>query len=150
MKSPFSNLHKCKFVDSEGIVYNCSEQYIMAEKAKLFGDDKIREIILTSTDPYEQKELGRKVSNFNLTTWEENCKEIVYKGCYLKFSQNIKLLDSMAKTHGTLLAEASPTDKIWGIGLDMDDPRIHDKKNWPGQNRLGEILTRLRDDILSK
>jgi hypothetical protein len=149
MKNPFSNWYRCKFVDAEGNTYNCSEQYMMAEKAKLFGDEEVRELILASTDPKEQKELGRRVKNFDSAKWEANCKEIVYKGCYLKFTQNLKLLDFMLETRGTLLVEASPYDKIWGIGLGEDDPRIHDKRNWQGKNWLGIVLTQLRDDLLA-
>jgi ribA/ribD-fused uncharacterized protein len=150
MRHPFSNWYKCKFVDSEGTEYNCSEQYMMAEKARLFGDEEVREMILAASDPRDQKELGRKVKNFDSVKWETNCKEIVYKGCYLKFSQNPKILATLEETRGTLLVEASPYDKIWGIGLGEDDPRIHDPKNWQGTNWLGEVLTKLRDDIFSK
>jgi ribA/ribD-fused uncharacterized protein len=150
MRHPFSNWYRCKFKDSEGTEYNCSEQYMMAEKAKLFGDNKIREQILASRDPKEQKELGRKVQNFDSTKWEAECKKIVYRGCYLKFSQDPRILETLLATNGTLLVEASPYDKIWGIGLGEDDPLIHDPKNWKGTNWLGEVLTQLRDDFLNK
>lgn len=149
-RHPFSNWHPCSFIDTEGNEYNCSEQYMMAEKAKLFGDEEIREEILFAKHPRDQKELGRKVKNFNSDVWTKHCKEIVYRGCYLKFSQNPKLLEVLNSTKGTLLVEASPYDKIWGIGLGEDDPRIHDPKNWQGTNWLGEVLTQLRDDMLSK
>lgn len=150
MKHPFSNWHRCKFVDSEGTEYNCSEQYMMAEKARLFGDEETREKILASRDPKEQKELGRQAKNFDPVKWGTECKNIVYKGCYLKFTQNPKLLDALTDTRGTLIVEASPYDKIWGIGLGEDDPRINDPKNWRGTNWLGQVLTQLRDDILTK
>jgi ribA/ribD-fused uncharacterized protein len=121
---------------------------MMAEKAKLFGDEETREEILFSKDPGKQKELGRKVKNFNSDVWTENAKKIVYNGCHLKFTQNPKLLKTLLDTEGTLLVEASPYDKIWGIGLGEDDPKIHDPKNWRGTNWLGEVLTDLRDNLL--
>ena len=147
MRNPFSNWHRCTFRDSENNIYNCSEQYMMAEKAKLFGDSETRELILKSKDPREQKELGRKVKNFDPVKWGTECKEIVYRGCYLKFTQNPKLLDFMEKTRGTQLVEAAEDDRIWGIGLGEDDPRIHDPSQWRGTNWLGNVLTQLRDDI---
>lgn len=147
-RHPFSNWYRCKFIDAEGNTYNCSEQYMMAEKAKLFGDEETRRKILASSDAKEQKELGRSAKGFDSVLWNANCKEIVYRGCYLKFSQNLKELDKLLKTAGTLLVEASPYDKIWGIGLAEDDYRIHNPKNWQGTNWLGEVLTQLRDDLI--
>ena len=74
-RSPFSNWHPAKFLGENGVEYNCSEQYMMAEKARVFGDETIREMILMSKDPGEQKDLGRKVAGFDtdyITTLYEN------------------------------------------------------------------------------
>lgn len=150
MSSPFSNWYRCRFQDGEGYEYNCSEQYMMAEKAKLFGDEDIRLQILESKDPREQKELGRKVKNFNSEIWNSQAKKIVFKGLHLKFTQNHHLLKVLLDTEGTLLVEASPSDKIWGIGLGEDNPLINDPKNWKGLNWLGEVLTELRDNLLNE
>lgn len=148
-RNPFSNWHPCKFVDSEGTQYNCSEQYMMAEKARLFKDEKTREKILAADHPRDQKKLGREVKGFISAVWEANCKDIVYKGCYLKFTQNPKLLNFMMETKGTLLVEAAVDDTVWGIGMGEEDPRIHDPRNWKGTNLLGIVLTQLRDDLLA-
>ena len=150
MSHPFSNWHRSTFVDEDGNVYNCSEQFMMAEKAKCFNDEEILEHIMDSKDPREQKELGRKVKNFDSKIWDANSKDAVYRGCILKFTQNDKMLKALLDTKGTLLVEASPYDKIWGIGLGEDDPAIHDSRNWKGTNWLGEVLTVLRDDLLDQ
>lgn len=147
-KHPFSNLHPAKFKATDGLYYSCLEQYIMAEKARLFGDQRIRNAILSSEDPYEHKRLGRKVKGFDQEIWERTRIDIVYRGAYLKFTQNPKMLLKLIETKGTLLAEASPTDLVWGVGLSEDDPRILDQKNWTGKNLLGETLTRLRDYLI--
>lgn len=147
-RHPFSNWHPCLFEDEQGNQYNCSEQYMMAQKALLFGDQENFENIMNSSDPRIQKEFGRAVKGFDSKIWEENAKRIVYEGCKLKFEQNPKLLNDLLNTNGKKLVEASPTDRVWGIGLAEDDPRIHDPKNWRGTNWLGEVLTKLRDDIL--
>jgi len=149
-RHPFSNWHPAKFIDDEGTQYNCSEQYMMAEKAKLFGDETVREMILHSKDPKEQKELGRKVSGFDSVKWESQAKDIVYKGCYHKFTQNPKLMATLMETRGTLLVEASPYDRVWGIGIGEDDPARLDPKKWKGKNWLGEVLTKLRDELDSQ
>lgn len=145
-RNPFSNWYSCKFRDGE-TEYNCSEQYMMAEKARMFGDEETREKILACTHPRDQKDLGRKVKNFDSVKWSLKCKEIMYRGLYLKFTQNSDILNTMEQTRGTLLVEAAADDTVWGIGLGEDDPRIHDPRNWRGTNFLGEVLTKVRDDI---
>lgn len=149
-RSPFSNWHPARFLAEEGIEYNCSEQYMMAEKAKVFGDEVIREMILMSNDPKEQKELGRRVAGFNTEEWGKHTKDVVYRACYHKFTQNPKLMAKLMETSGTLLVEASPYDKVWGIGLSEEDPDRLDPKKWKGTNWLGEVLTKLREDLESK
>jgi ribA/ribD-fused uncharacterized protein len=148
-RHPFSNWHPCSFEDKEGNQYSCSEQYMMAQKALLFGDKEIFEEIMDEPNPKFQKELGRKVKGFDSKIWNDNAKRIVYEGCKLKFEQNEKLLKVLLDTKGTFLVEASPYDRIWGIGLGEDDPAIHDPANWNGLNWLGEVLTDLRDDIIN-
>jgi hypothetical protein len=147
--SPFSNHHDANFTDSTGTVYTSSEQYMMHQKALLFEDFEVAELILREPNPKQQKLLGRKIRGFDEQVWEKNARDIVYEGCKLKFEQNPGLLRRLLETRETLLVEASPYDKIWGIGLSEEDPRINDPRNWEGTNWLGEILTDLRDTIIS-
>lgn len=149
-RNPFSNWHPAYFKDEDGVEYYCSEQYMMYKKAMLFGDNKTALEILDSNDPREQKALGRKVKNFDSAVWEANAKQIVYAACRLKFTQNHSMLKALLATEGTLLVEASPYDKVWGVGLGEDDPRIKDPKNWKGTNWLGEVLTKLREDLINE
>jgi ribA/ribD-fused uncharacterized protein len=55
----------------------------------------------------------------------------------------------LLETEGFTLDEASPMDTIWGIGLGAENERALRRSTWRGQNRLGAVLTALRDDILS-
>lgn len=87
---------------------------------------------------------------FDQSLWEANCQQFVYDGNYAKFIQNPNLLKHLLKTKGTTLVEASPTDTIWGVGLAETDARICYRKSWRGTNWLGEILTKLREDVLQK
>ncbi len=145
--SPFSQWYPCYFIVYEH-TFNCAEQYMMYAKALLFRDEETAMQILRARTPREQKELGRKVRGFNDTEWNRHCRDIVYQGNREKFLQNEELLQLLLDTKGTTLVEASPTDRIWGVGLTEDDPRIRSRSSWRGSNWLGEVLTKLRDDLL--
>ena len=147
-RSPFSQWHPSDFV-VEGITFNCAEQYMMYQKAKLFDDEQIAEQVLLTKKPRDQKALGRRVRNFDTDTWQKHCKKIVYDANQAKFTQNESLKEALLATAGTELVEASPYDKIWGIGLTADDPAAQNRDTWQGTNWLGEVLTQVREDILN-
>lgn len=142
----FSQWYPSRFM-KDGVIYNCAEQYMMAKKAELFGDTKTLELVMNSTSPKEQKALGRGVANFNPEIWNANCKRFVKEATIAKFSQNTNLYDVLMKTAGTTLVEASPEDKIWGIGLTHNDPKAQDRSTWRGTNWLGEIITEVRKEF---
>lgn len=151
---PFSQWNEDGFVINN-VRYNCAEQWMMAEKARLFGDDACERAILESKDPREQKGFGKQVRNFNKARWEaieDNgkpyCWNVVYQGNYAKFSQNPGLKEVLFETAGTTLVEASPYDCIWGIGLGEDDEKALDRSQWRGTNWLGDVLTTLREDLM--
>lgn len=143
---PFSNWHPSPF-EIDGVWYNCSEQYMMAEKARLFNDTETLSKIMSAPDPREQKQYGRQVKGFDQHTWEKVARGVVYKGCLAKFSQNQVLKKILLETGDTTLVEASPYDKIWGIGLAKDDPRAKDRATWRGTNWLGKVLVRVREAL---
>ncbi len=145
----FSQWHLSTFT-IENVEYNCAEQYMMQQKALLFGDNSTAEKIMQKSLPRDQKALGRQVIGFVPEIWEAKAKEIVYKANYAKFTQNPPMLKHLLKTEGTTLVEASPTDIVWGIGLTEDQPQAHDRKQWKGTNWLGEVLTQLREDLLKE
>ena len=117
---------------------------MMYHKAVLFLDREVALKILEVSNPKEQKKLGRIVKNFHESTWNYYRSAIVYWGNKKKFTQNPSLHAELMSTVGTTLVEASPYDKIWGVGLSSKDVRIKNRNNWQGQNLLGEILTALR------
>lgn len=144
--SPFSQWYRCAFED-EGVRFTCAEQYMMHGKAKLFDDAETGAQILAADHPREHKALGRKVKRFDDAVWKRERERIVKAGNRAKFTQNADLLQLLLDTRGTTLVEASPYDKIWGIGLAATDPRAQDPATWKGQNLLGKILTELRDEL---
>jgi ribA/ribD-fused uncharacterized protein len=125
--------------------FNTAEKFMMMGKASLFGDDDIFNQMSESLDPKKQKDLGQKVKNFDQTVWDRYCFDIVIIGNYLKFSQNETIKKQIKSTGDKTLVEGSPLDKIWGVGLQFDDPLILDKKNWKGKNFLGRSLEIVRD-----
>ena len=144
--SPFSQWHRCTFTVAANH-FVCAEQFMMHGKAVLFGDDAIAAELLTVDHPRAHKALGRKVKGFDDQVWKRERENIVMAGNRAKFTQNPALLAALVATRGTELVEASPFDKIWGIGLGASDARAKDPKQWKGQNLLGKILTKLRDEL---
>jgi len=130
----------------DGHTYTCAEQWMMAEKARLFGDAKVeREILQSGHDPRKHKRLGRMVSNFDEKAWSANCVDIVVRGNVHKFRQNPEMLKELLATGDKLLVEASPRDTIWGIGYSAGNPRAFDQSTWRGSNLLGKALMRARE-----
>ncbi len=127
--------------------YNCAEQYMMAEKARLFEDKEIEEQIMQTFDPKEIKALGKKVKNFNQTVWDKAKYSIVLNGNYYKFTQNKEMRDFLLSTGDKILVEASPLDTIWGIGLKEENPKAHHPQTWRGKNLLGFALMEVRDEL---
>ena len=131
----------------DGRKFFCCEQYMMWSKAILFNDSIVAEKIMQAKTPMEIKKLGREVSNFKQDIWDKNKLEIVIKANYHKFTQNSNLLNQLLATGDKVLVEASPWDKIWGVGLDVNDPDVYNTDKWKGQNLLGRALMTVRDQL---
>lgn len=131
-------------VDPEGIRYNCCEQYMMFKKAQLFQDAITAEKILCEAQPAVQKKLGREVQGYTPAVWDQHKFGIVWYGNYLKFSQHADLRARLLATGEKTLAEASPSDLVWGVGYEADDDQILQPLNWRGQNLLGKVLMSVR------
>jgi ribA/ribD-fused uncharacterized protein len=127
-----------------GIDYPTAEHFMMAEKARLFGDEDARAQILKAQSPKDAKELGRKVKHFDEEVWGEARFRLVVDGNLAKFSQNPELGKYLSGTGEKVLVEASPADRIWGIGLAADDERATNPEQWRGLNLLGFALMEVR------
>ena len=150
---PFCNFTKCKIkfewpdgVKGEEIYFSSSEQMFMWFKAKFFLDDETADKILATTDPEEARKLGRLVKNYVDSAWDRERTYYMMKAVSAKFLQNKdlrkKLIDP--KYDGKFFVEASPYDRIWGIGCDQDSAlKLDHYKNW-GRNELGKILDAVR------
>jgi len=133
-----------------GIRYPSAEHFMMAEKARLFKDKDALQRILNSKSPAAAKKIGREVKFFNQKIWEENRVKIVIEGNFNKFKQNPTLKEFIVKTRNRILVEASPVDKIWGIGLDKNDAFASIPIKWQGLNLLGFALMEVRSKLIAE
>lgn len=132
------------------IWFTCSEQYFMWQKANVFHDAIIaKEILNIEYRPSDYKYLGQQVHNFDQKIWEENKYQIMFDANYYKFTQNPELKSELLFTEDAILAEASPYDKIWGIGLSTQGIKglYQDIGAWKGENLLGKVLMDVREKI---
>ena len=133
-------------------LYTCCEQAMMHRKALLFNDPDTARLILAATTPKEHKSLGRIVANFNPTTWDNHKNPIVYSINYAKFSQNERYAERLLATDERLLVEASPLDKVWGVGMSPKNcveiqSQAQAERMWKGQNLLGKALMAVRSKL---
>jgi ribA/ribD-fused uncharacterized protein len=131
----------------DGCRYPTAEHWMMAEKARLFGDEETLERILGAPTPGAAKKLGRAVRNFDDARWKEKRFAIVVAGSLHKFAQNEPLASFLRSTGTRVLVEASPVDRIWGIGLSKDAPEAQDPRRWRGLNLLGFALMEARSKL---
>lgn len=134
--------------NEENVVFPTSEHYFMYLKAMAFGDnDSAWKIIHTET-PKEAKKLGRGVKGFNDAEWELLREPKMLIALRAKFSQNPELKKELLspKYKGKHFVEASPYDKIWGIGKGEEDPTLLETTEW-GLNLLGRCLDKIREEF---
>ena len=128
-----------------GAKFHTAEQYMMSQKAAVFKDVKTLKQIMKAKNPKQCKTLGRKVINFNQATWDKMKYKIVLDGNLLKFSQNEELKQFLLSTGDKILVEASPYDKVWGIGMLAENFECINPGAWNGENLLGFALMEVRD-----
>lgn len=141
---PFSNWEPSIFTVDD-ITYNCAEQYMMYKKAELFDDKEAMQQIMKEKYPGDQKAIGRRVKNFKREVWDKASEDIMAIGLKAKFEQNPHLMKELIKVKDTVLVEASPYDRIWGIGY-SEENALGYVDNW-GENRLGKVLNRVIKEL---
>lgn len=142
----FSQWYPSLFI-IDGVEYKTAEQYMMVKKALMFNDFDTAKKIMATANPQKQKILGREVKNFNAELWNTYCRKIVFDANYAKFTQNPDLYNELMATKNLTLVEASPSDKIWGIGLGENDERALDRTKWLGTNWLGIAIQEVRNEL---
>jgi ribA/ribD-fused uncharacterized protein len=130
-----------------GLRYPTAEHWMMAEKARLFGDQETAAKILSALTPQEVKQLGREARGFDPHVWDREKAGIVEEGNFHKFAQNTELAAFLIATGEQILVEASPVDRIWGIGLAADHPDAQNPLLWRGENLLGFAQMKVRSRL---
>lgn len=143
-ESCLSQWWMCRFT-VDGVEYTCAEQFMMARKARIFGDEEMLAAIMKAKHPKEMKALGRAVRRFDPEVWSARCYELVREGNLAKFRQNPELRVFLSGTKNHILVEASPRDRIWGIGMGKQNPDAENPMKWRGTNLLGFALTEMRE-----
>ena len=134
---------------ADGIEYRTAEHWMMAHKARLFGDAEAERLALEVSGPAPAKKAGRLVRGFDEAVWERERLGIVVEGGVRKFASDAGLRGFLLGTGEQVLVEAGPVDRVWGIGLAADDDRACDPTRWQGPNLLGFALMRARDQLRS-
>lgn len=123
---------------------------MMAAKARLFGDEQMATRILEAGSPKQAKQLGREVKGFDGAIWDREKRDVVADGSFQKFRQNKDLGEFLLATRDHVLVEASPVDRVWGIGLAADNEKAANPLLWRGENLLGFALMQARDRLRGK
>jgi ribA/ribD-fused uncharacterized protein len=128
----------------DGVEYRTAEHWMMARKARLFGDERAERLALDAPNPALAKKAGRLVRGFDEAVWERERFGIVVDGSVGKFASDGELRSFLVGTGERVLVEASPLDRVWGIGLSADDDHAFDPGRWRGANLLGFALMEAR------
>ena len=123
-----------------------SEQLFMLGKAIIFGDMKTAVQLQEPLKPGTAKKIGRGVKKFDVHVWSQHGAQIMKNACRAKFFQCERFKNELLKSTGTL-CEAAKGDRIWGVGLGLNDPAVFDRQEWKGKNKLGFLLTELREEV---
>lgn len=145
----YSNFHPSPFT-VDGKIFHCSEQYFMYCKADYFSDAATADKIMAETAPINCKKLGRQIKNYDESAWDNVRESFMFDACYNKFLQNPNLKKQLLDTQNRLLVEASPFDKIWGIGLAEDNVDAENTAKWRGRNLLGKVLMDVREKLATE
>ncbi|MEU6374777.1 NADAR family protein [Streptomyces sp. NPDC046909] len=130
-----------------GVTYATAEHWMMAGKARLFGDAEAERQAVAARSPAQAKKIGRLVRGFDDAIWERERFGIVVEGSVHKFGSDLGLRAFLLGTGRRVLVEASPVDRVWGIGLAATDEAAADPERWRGPNLLGFALMEARERL---
>lgn len=174
LHSPFSNFHPAAFVYKDHQFFSSEQFMMFCKAKMFNDEIVAHKILNTNTHPLVQqfltgtigrediikdkqlftqwndlhksiKAMGREVRNYDDTKWSQMRFKIVGNGVKHKFAQNPNLRTILMNTpSNSRFVEASPYDKIWGIGLNETQAKNTPSSEWPGQNLLGLILDKVK------
>lgn len=146
---PFNPLVLSPF-EVNGTVYSCPEQYVAAQKARLFLDYKSYDLIMAATTGRDFRGLSKCIRGYNHDTWLKERYRLMIDANYYKFSQNRQMRDRLQDTGSCVMVYANPHDRVWGVGMDGDHPDILNSDRWQGDNLLGRALMHVREELFPR
>ena len=146
--SPLSS-HYMEDFKVNGETFNCAEQYILVQKARLFNDQEAVINIMKESDPIQQKKAGKNIKNFDTEAWKSNAKELIKPGLEAKFSQCTKPKELLLRTGNRQIIEANPNDLFLGAGISLHSPKLWDISEHKGMNIMGKMLCEVRATLTS-
>lgn len=153
-----STFYPVEFV-IDNIKYFTIEQYLAAEKARLFLDDALRTRIMKTRAPRSMRTMANGilmkpaaqtggVHQIQMHEWDGPVREsVLQKATLAKFRQHPELRDKLLMTGGAVLALADTREKRDGIGLALSDTAATQTTNWRGSNLYGRILMKVREQL---
>ncbi|TVY45383.1 N-glycosidase [Lachnellula occidentalis] len=141
----FSQSYDSPFTSPGGIKFATAVQYMMYHKARLCADPDSMKKIQAALTPAEAKALGKKVWNYSDDGWDVFKLGIIMDGTYLKFTSTDALRDQLLGTGRRELVNATPGNRVWGIGYAAEDAEAN-RSDW-GENHLGRSLMAIREQI---
>ena len=145
--SVYSNLHMATPITIDGQKFSCNEQYYTYCLAKFFRDETTAQKVMQTEDPYELVKMHKNVSNYDAHKWQPEADRTPYLANTAKYTQHMEARTTLLNTGKDEIGEASYS-KRWGIGIPIQDRRALERRNWTGQNVMGNILMRIRDSFL--
>ncbi len=127
----------------DNVLYKHNEQFVVKEKAEMFGDDFIAQKAMKETNPFLIQSLGKRIRNFDEQRWKTEGPAIVKRGALEKFRQNPSACQRLLDTGNKTIIEASK-NKFWGVGMKMTNPGILEPSQWVGDNAFGSMLMDVR------
>lgn len=144
--SPLSTYYPCPIV-LNNVRYRSVEQLYQSMKAKHFGDLTAYRMIMKASSPKTQAEIGSSIENFNSELWDKKAVSVMERAIRLKFDQNETEGKFLLDTGEAVIIFASTSQRYWGNGLRMSDSNNGDMEKWFGENKLEEILMKIRDEL---
>jgi ribA/ribD-fused uncharacterized protein len=130
--------------------YQSAKQAIAGELALHFKDETHFREIQDAEDAdavtYSVDDLpgGREV---NEAEWNKKLEELLYAVNKAKFIQSPDLARSLLESKNAVLGAYEPNDTFIGIGISIHDPQAKNRRSWTGQNKLGQALMRIREEL---
>ena len=151
-RGAFSNFATCRNgcaieINGSVISFKTSEHALMALKAVEFGDTVALKRIIEAKYPGDARRIGRHIKGYNNDTWSRVRYDRMKQCLVAKYTQNEYYKNELLKTGDKVLVDASPTDKIWGVGVGIGDRALYSESTWNGQNLLGRCLMEVRSEI---